>query len=58
MEYARSVCVQCAVSRVQCVCGGGKAEVEYVCCVSVCSASESVVVCSVSVCWHVIFELE
>ena len=59
----RAVCVcsvQCAVSRVQCAvwCSGGKAEVEYVCCVSVCSASESVVVCSVSVCWHVIFELE
>ena len=48
--------VQCAVSRVQCVCGvcvvWGKAEVEYVCCVVlVCAVldSVSVVVCSVSV---------
>ena len=35
--------VQCAVSRVQCVwCSGGKAQVEYVCCV--------VLVCVVLVC--------
>ena len=62
----RAVCVcsvQCAVSRVQCVCGvvGARQRCSMcvvLCCVSVCSASESVVVCSVSVCWHVIFELE
>ena len=51
MEYARSVCVQCAVSRVQCVCGGGKAEVEYVCCVVlVCAVLVKVLLCVVLVC--------
>ena len=61
---AQCVCVCSRVQyRVQCVCGVVGAKQRWsmcvvLCCVSVCSASESVVVCSVSVCWHVIFELE
>jgi hypothetical protein len=52
----RAVCVcsvQCAVSRVQCAvwCSGGKAEVEYVCCVVlVCAVLVKVLLCVVLVC--------